>query len=534
MAGHSADNQKSSDSNPSKQAVSIIWFKRDLRVTDHLPLTLAAAQGNCLPLFIIEPNFWSQPDADRCHYDFMAESLRELDDSLKQLGGRLIIRIGEAVDVFRQLAQQFRINQVYSHEETGNGWTFTRDKAVAKFLRSSNIPWQEERQCGVIRRLQTRNGWAARWTNFMRRPIALTPGRIQVPQGIESQPIPKPESLGLGATPIGPLQIGGESTGLATLESFLEIRGADYRRAMSSPLSAEDACSRMSPYFAWGCVSLRTTWQRLQQRRDEVRSLREAKADIDPRWLGSLASYQSRLSWHCHFMQKLEDEPSLEFRNLNRAYDGLREDAFNEEFFAAWCDGRTGFPLVDACMRALQQTRWINFRMRAMLMSFSSYDLWLHWRQPALHLARMFLDYEPGIHYPQSQMQSGVTGINTIRIYSPTKQAQDQDPQGEFIRRFIPELAGCPTAFVHEPWLMSRDDQKRFGCWLGKDYPKPLVDHQAAAKSAQQRIYAIRRSTAAVTEAATVLKKHGSRKRRDPSPKPRHQEQNLLPGFDEE
>ncbi|MFM7740033.1 MAG: FAD-binding domain-containing protein, partial [Planctomycetota bacterium] len=190
--------------------------------------------------------------------------------------------------------------------------------------------------------------------------------------------------------------------------------------------------------------------------------------------------------------------------------------------------------LVDACMRALQQTRWINFRMRAMLMSFSSYDLWLHWRQPALHLARMFLDYEPGIHYPQSQMQSGVTGINTIRVYSPTKQAQDQDPQGEFIRRYIPELAACPTAFVHQPWLMSRDDQQRFGCWLGRDYPLPLVDHQVAAKSAQQRIYAIRRSASAVTEAATVLKKHGSRKRRDPSPKVKRNNQNLLPGFDEE
>ena len=100
-------------------------------------------------------------------------------------------------------------------------------------------------------------------------------------------------------------------------------------------------------------------------------------------------------------MQKLEDEPEIEFRNFNRAYDGLREDEFNDEYFEAWCHGRTGYPMVDACMRALHQTGWINFRMRAMLVSFASYHLWLHWRQPALYLARLFLDYEPGIHYSQ-------------------------------------------------------------------------------------------------------------------------------------
>ena len=508
MAANSANNL-TSDSQP----VSIVWFKRDLRTGDHLPLLQAAQQGMLIPLYIVEPEFWKQPDADRCHYDFLCESLGELDRSLREIGGRLVIRVGNAVDIFRQLTDEFSIAKVYSHEETGNGWTFSRDRAVLKFLKAKGIPWQEERQFGVIRRLQSRNGWAARWTSFMRRPIGQVPRQVCVPGGLQSLPLPKSETLGLGAAPAGPLQSGGESQGLATLESFLTERGTDYRRAMSSPLSAEEACSRMSPYFAWGCVSIRTAWQRLQDRRSEVRNRLEEKAGVDPRWLGSLASYQSRLSWHCHFMQKLEDEPSLEFQNLNRAYDGLREDEFNAERFAAWCAGRTGYPLVDACLRALHQNRWINFRMRAMLMSFASYDLWLHWREPALHLARMFLDYEPGIHYPQAQMQAGVTGINTIRIYSPTKQAQDQDPDGDFIRRHVPELAGCPLPYLHQPWLMSRDDQLRYGCWLGRDYPAPIVEHQAAAKLAQQRIYAIRRSAAGVSEAATVMKKHGSRKR---------------------
>lgn len=516
-----------------QQPVTLIWFKRDLRIRDHQPLLEAARSGACIPLFIFEPEYWRQPDADRCHFDFCTAALRDLDTQLRGLGGRLILRVGEALEIFRQLHTQYGLLKVVSHEETGNGWTFQRDVSVGKWLRDHNVPWLEFRQNGVIRRLPSRNGWAARWTNFMRRPFLENPPRILVPADAESGAIPDAASLGLGAAPTGQLQVGGETNGQVVLESFLQERGVDYRRGMSSPLSAEEVCSRLSPYFAWGCVSIRDAWQRLQQRRTEIWADREAGRKLDPRWAGSLASFQSRLSWHCHFMQKLEDEPQLEFRNLNSAYDGLREDEFNDEFFSAWAEGRTGYPLIDACMRALHQQRWINFRMRAMLMSFAAYDLWLHWRRPALHLAKLFLDYEPGIHYPQCQMQSGTTGINTVRIYSPTKQAQEQDPNGEFIRHYVPELAGCPLPFVHQPWLMSRDDQQRFGCWLGRDYPQPVVEHQTAVKRAQQRIYSVRRSGDAVLAARKVLQKHGSRKRRDPLPKPATGKQRVLPGFED-
>ena len=172
----------------------------------------------------------------------------------------------------------------------------------------------------------------------------------------------------------------------------------------------------------------------------------------------------------------------------------------------------TGYPMVDACMRALHKTGWMNFRMRAMVVSFASYHLWLHWRQPALYLARLFLDYEPGIHYSQIQMQSGVTGINTVRIYSPIKQVADQDPQGIFIRKYLPELEGVPDKHLAEPHKMTTMEQSLFGCRIGKDYPSPLVDHKTAYKVARDRIFAVKKSQAARAEAEKVYQKHGSRR----------------------
>lgn len=211
-------------------------------------------------------------------------------------------------------------------------------------------------------------------------------------------------------------------------------------------------------------------------------------------------------------MQKLEDEPRIEFENFHHAYDGLREDDFNRDWFGAWCAGRTGYPLVDACMRAVCATGYLNFRMRAMLVSFASYDLWLHWREPAVFLARQWLDYEPGIHYSQMQMQSGTTGINTVRVYDPTKQAYEQDPEGVFIRRWVPELATVPHAYIHEPWRMPTEVQRKHTCVLGRTYPLPIVDHASAARLAHARMAALRRETATQEQARAVLLRHGSRK----------------------
>lgn len=219
-------------------------------------------------------------------------------------------------------------------------------------------------------------------------------------------------------------------------------------------------------------------------------------------------------------MQKLESEPEIEFHNICRAYDGLRENEFDHAKFEAWKDGRTGFPMIDACMRYLHQNRWINFRMRAMLMSFAAYHLWLHWREPSIFLAKHFLDFEPGIHFPQCQMQSGVTGINTLRIYSPAKQLLDQDPNGEFVRRWVPELEYVPLAYLAEPFRMGMDDQLRYHCRMDVDYPLPIVDDKLAVKMAKDRIYAVRRTDEAIQAAQATFLKHGSRKNRFRDPLP--------------
>jgi deoxyribodipyrimidine photo-lyase len=168
--------------------------------------------------------------------------------------------------------------------------------------------------------------------------------------------------------------------------------------------------------------------------------------------------------------------------------------------------------MVDACMRSLKATGWLNFRMRAMLVSFSSYHLWLHWREPGLFLARQFLDFEPGIHWSQMQMQSGTTGINTLRMYSPTKQAHDQDPEGVFIRRWVPELARVPLPYLAEPWKMDVSVQRMAGCIIGVDYPAPVVDDKVALKLAKDRLYGLRQTSAARSEASGVHARHGSRK----------------------
>ncbi|MFC6592272.1 uracil-DNA glycosylase [Deinococcus lacus] len=310
----------------------------------------------------------------------------------------------------------------------------------------------------------------------------------------------------LGVAPdLRPNPPGGEQAAHATLQDFLTVRGVDYMRGMSSPLSAEESCSRLSAPLAFGTISLREVLRATRQQMAAVRGDRAA----DPRWVRSLRSFESRLHWHCHFIQRLESEPEMEFRNLNAAFDGVRPDlgdaAWDADAFDRWAAGQTGYPMVDACMRSLLHTGWLNFRMRAMLISFSSQLLWLHWRQPGLHLARQWLDNEPGIHWSQVQMQSSTVGINRVRIYSPTRQAREQDPQGTFIRRWIPELSDVPGDFIHTPWLWSGSGRLT--------YPGPLVDAAKAARLAHSRIAAVRATPEFETESRRIYLKHGSRKK---------------------
>ena len=489
--------------------LQVLWFKRDLRWTDHAPLVRAARSGPVLPLWIDEPAAWVQPDAAPQHRAFAHECLSELDAWFKAQGGALWHVRGEATAVLARLHAAHGPFALWSHEETGNGWSFDRDRSVARWCTEHGVVWHELPSNGVVRRLRDRDLWSRLWTQRMEPPPLPAPKTLAlVPPGEPQAAIcpDTPPVHGLdGDKPLR--QRGGRSQAVALLDSFLAWRGHRYRTEMSSPLTAAQACSRLSAHLAWGTLSVRECIHAVWERRSQW--LAVPADQRPPGAMASLRSFESRLHWHCHFIQKLESEPAIEFRNVNRGFDGLRNEgpltADEQRRLDAWCRGQTGFPFVDACMRSLHATGWINFRMRAMLMSFASYQLWLHWREPALFLARQFLDYEPGIHYPQAQMQSGVTGINTIRLYNPVKQSRDQDPDGVFIRRWVPELQGVTGDAVHEPWLLGSTQLRP------PDYPSPVVDLRSTSQQAKALIHARKADIATQREARAVYDRHGSR-----------------------
>jgi deoxyribodipyrimidine photo-lyase len=479
--------------------MQLVWFKRDLRIEDHLPLVEAAGRGPVLPLYILEPELWEQPDLGQRQYLFLTESLSALDSALQSLGQGLIIKVGDSVDILRALHKRHTIQGLWSHQETWNGWTYNRDKRVKQWTKENAIAWHEETQNGVIRCLKSRDYWSSRWHGKMKKPVLSSPETLQIIDET-SDVLLSAQELGLLEDGCVMRQKGGRGEGLKLLQGFLHERGEGYTKEMSSPVTAFDSCSRLSVHLAFGTLSMREVFQASEERTQEIKNMPRGTKG---KWPSALRSFSGRLRWHCHFIQKLEDEPRIEFENMHPAYDGLRENDFNEVYFAAWKAGKTGYPMVDACMRALTATGWLNFRMRAMMMSFASYHLWLHWRKPALHLARLFTDYEPGIHYSQAQMQSGTTGINSIRIYNPIKQGVDHDPDGAFIREWLPELADMPQEFIHMPWKAPSQMN---------GYPIPVVDEKTARKAAAEKLYGLRNNTAHKETARKIVNKHGSRK----------------------
>lgn len=507
--------------------LEVVWFKRDLRVEDHEPLVAACERahesgGWVLGFYAVEPSVVRAPDYAGRHWEATREALTELRAALAGIGLSLVVRQGEVVALLERLrahaAGRGARLALWSHEETGNAATYARDRAVRRWTREQRVEWVERIQCGVVRRLRSRDGWAASWEELMRRArvAAPGPGSARAWPGVAPGELPTAEELGLERDACPGRQRAGETEARALLTSFLAYRGRDYSREMSSPRTASEACSRLSVPLALGTISLRTVAEAARRRAEELRTAGAAGAGTGGYRIGALRSFIARLHWHCHFMQKLEDEPRIEYAAFLPALDELRSGPWTperERRLEAWAEGRTGYPFIDACMRSLRETGWINFRMRAMLMSFASYDLWLPWRESGLRLAKCFTDYEPGIHWPQVQMQSGTTGINTLRMYSPVKQSLDQDPRGEFIRRWLPELAAVPDVFIHEPWRMPDEVQLAAGCVIGNQYPRPVVDHTEAVRWARSRFTELKKRAGYREEARAVFARHGSRKR---------------------
>lgn len=509
--------------------LQVVWFKRDLRWEDHAPLAAALATGQpVIALLLHEPSIWSQNVYSNRHARFVFESAEALTETRPSLGAKSANHIpsnasnspseeikipfyylnSEALEAFEslELHSDLPIEAVYSHEEVGIEATWLRDRQMKNWFTERGIVWHESPYGSVRRGLKRRDDWNAHWNKVMfKEPLVASNwelGQAWKPTAswtnwTEAHHVAPPERE------TGIAQSGGAAWGHRYLRSFVAGgRGRSYMAHISKPEGARSHCSRLSPYLAWGNLSLKQVVRTLAETREgDLLSMRDARA------------FASRLRWREHFIQKFESEPRMEFEHVNRGYN-QQTFSTNSAHLNAWKQGQTGVPMVDACMRSLNETGYLNFRMRAMLVSFGCHALNLHWKDLSVHLAQQFLDFEPGIHYPQLQMQAAVTGVNTVRIYNPVKQAEEQDPHGIFIERWVPELAPLPMPFRAAPWLLTEIDCVGYEFQFGIDYPKPLVDLTTALREARIRLYGAKKRPEVRAEKARILSTHVAPKRR--------------------
>ena len=467
--------------------IDIVILNRNLRLNDNAALFYGSLRSDYIVVYLYDENYWKANGKSSRQLKFSNDCLEELDNSLKNIGSEINIFEGSFNDLQKWIETSF--NDYFIHMNHCTDINYFRE-GFEKFKKHFNKKLRIYDDFGLQLNNFNRDAWSKNWNYIMHADLLESPIANKNIKEINLLKFNEfKNKINKKFTGSVNIQKGGTSIANELLESFLYDRCEGYRSKMSSPSLSEDSCSRLSPHFTYGSISIRQVYQKLSELLPSLKNQKD------------LYSFKKRLYWHCHFVQKLHTEPELEFHSMHRMCDELRTE-YDYEMIDKWIKGETGFPFLDACMKFLQKNGWINFRMRAMIMSFASYNMWQPWQKTSPLLAELFTDYEPGIHISQVQMQSGVTGINLPRIYSVPKQSIDQDINAEWTKKLLPQLNDFDPKLIHNAELEDL-------------YIPKIVDLKASAKFARDEIWGIRKSKEFKDEARKVYLKHGSRRKRN-------------------
>ncbi|MUG95415.1 deoxyribodipyrimidine photo-lyase [Scytonema sp. UIC 10036] len=428
----------------------ILWFRRDLRLSDNESVARATDNNaQVLPCFIIDPWFYEQSEVGKARVRFLFESLENLEKNLRSLGSQLYLFEGNSVDILQQLTQQLiqlgHKPKLYFNRDVQVEYGISRDRAIANFYHQFNL----ECHIGLNNFLQTdddhRDRWFEEYYTYVRQSPHPTPIRINTPQLSFNLPQLTFTKLKQKYSTFYETKRvyfkGGETQAFSTLNSFLTKRFHGYHWKLSRPwLAQQKATSHLSPHLTFGTISVRTVYQRTKARAIELAD--QPKAEF------SLKAFRDRLRWHDSFTQRLYFHPEIAYTNRYPEFDEYyRPDELTQqqqELFHAWCEGLTGFPMVDASMRQLRTMGWMNFRMRAMCATFLTINCGISWHHGARHYMNYLVDGDLAIDNWQWQMQAGITNplSDTFRIYNPNKNIEEKDSDLRFIYHWAPELLG--------------------------------------------------------------------------------------------
>ncbi|WP_139491061.1 cryptochrome/photolyase family protein [Brevibacillus dissolubilis] len=464
---------------------TIVWFRRDLRVHDHTALYMACQTGDeIIPVFILDERIYHTPNmgAKRLHTFFSA--IRSLQQNLADLGSKLILRKGDPVTILRELAAETGADKLFFNRDY-TPFARKRDEAVTEAMEAGGIFVQTYKDCvlheynEVLTKAKEAKPYTV-FTPYKRSWLKLPKDRpYPIPQDIHihtykqidqlaSIHIPTMEEIGL-KTPLGeewaPENFS-EKAARDRLQAFMEDDVWYYKERRDFP--AVEGTSRLSYALKSGLVSIRTVYAYAM---DALEQARGTEAE-------SIETYISELCWRDFYMMVLYHHPHTQERAYLAEFDALTWDD-NEELFQKWCQGETGYPIIDAAMKQLNQHGWMHNRLRMITASFLTKDLLIDWRKGMAYFAYQLIDHDDAANIGGWQW-SASTGTDPqpyFRIFNPVSQGEKFDPDGEFVKRYLPALANVPKKYIHKPWLMPEKLQHETGCLIGTDYPHPCVDH---------------------------------------------------------